>query len=355
VASIESECPSRAPPRPSRRTPAPKCAQSCERCLSRGSIERERCESERARLIGSARRVAGACFHARLRPIPRIPLRPSPGSKTIQVHSLAESPPQSSFASPPASGLSPTHEPAEVSALIAASPGASTCRERSPSPATFRPQAFSASRRLAPRFGFAGLFHPTSHVQGSSPSRGFSLRTAVLGLPSPLPPCRWPPPAHAPPLPEGTLPRRAGLDFEALLHAEKRSFDLVLPAPNVAPLIGLPSSGCCVSSPKRRSPVASARGLCSPSPSVSRSRPRPTFGVSQARARRRIVSASTRPARGFDLVRSSLRLASIEARFRSAAHRDEQRVLITKRMVLIDPRAKVRKGDRRKFDRSTSI
>jgi len=30
-------------------------------------------------------------------------------------------------------------------------------------------------------------------------------------------------------------------------------------------------------------------------------------------------------------------------------------VLITKRMVLIDPRAKVRKGDRRKFDRSTSI
>jgi len=244
---------------------------------------------------------------------------------SIQVHSLAESPPQSSFASPPASWLSPTHEPTEVSALIAASPGASTCRERYPSPATFRPQAFSASRRLAPRFGFAGLFHPTSHVQGSSPSRGFSLRTAVLGLPSPLPPCRWPPPAHAPPLPEGTLPRRAGLDFEALLHAEKRSFDLVLPAPNVAPLIGLPSSGCCVSSPKRRSPVASARGLCSPSPSVSRSRPRPTFGVSQARARRRFVSASTRPARGFDLLRRSARLASKRAAISvSAAHRDGQ-------------------------------
>lgn len=143
------------------------------------------------------------------------------GRNSIQVHSPAESPPQSSFASPPTSWLSPTHEPTEVSALIAASPGASTCRERSPSPATFRPQAFSASRRFAPRFGFAGLFHPTSHVQGSSPSRGFSLRIAVLGLPSPLPPCRWPPPAAVPqPLPDETLPRRAGLDFEALLHAE---------------------------------------------------------------------------------------------------------------------------------------
>jgi len=36
------------------------------------------------------------------------------------------------------------------------------------SPAMFRPQTFSASRRLAPTTGFVGLFHPTHRVQGCS-------------------------------------------------------------------------------------------------------------------------------------------------------------------------------------------
>jgi hypothetical protein len=53
-----------------------------------------------------------------------------------------------------------------VSSLIATSPQRVHTREVCQSLASFRPQVFSTSRRFPPRFGFAGLFHPASHVQG---------------------------------------------------------------------------------------------------------------------------------------------------------------------------------------------
>jgi hypothetical protein len=42
-----------------------------------------------------------------------------------------------------------------------------------------RPQAFSASRRFLPAFWLRGFISPHNHVQGSPPSRGFSIRVAV--------------------------------------------------------------------------------------------------------------------------------------------------------------------------------
>lgn len=51
---------------------------------------------------------------------------------------------------------------------------ASTCRGGSQLPATFRPQAFSASRRFTPRSSFAGLFHPAAVSRALSRS-GASL------------------------------------------------------------------------------------------------------------------------------------------------------------------------------------
>jgi len=55
---------------------------------------------------------------------------------------------------------------------------ASTHRVCIPAHATFRPQAFSASRRLAPLRSFAGLFHPTA-TSRIVPFRGFSLHAAA--------------------------------------------------------------------------------------------------------------------------------------------------------------------------------
>jgi hypothetical protein len=54
------------------------------------------------------------------------PSQPSPGSIEPGSFSLAEVPPQSSFVSSSATRLSPSRSPTEVSALIAASPSAST-------------------------------------------------------------------------------------------------------------------------------------------------------------------------------------------------------------------------------------
>jgi len=67
---------------------------------------------------------------------------------------------------------------------------ASTRCERSQSLTTFRPQAFSASRRFSPQGRFMGLFHPTttSRVQLF---KGFSLRSASLPHRKELPLCRW--------------------------------------------------------------------------------------------------------------------------------------------------------------------
>jgi len=114
-------------------------------------------------------------------------------------------PPQRSFASrscpPPFGGeltylgFRPSSRPDQ---------NASTSRRTFPSPTTFRPQAFSASRRFTPRFGaracFISLPRPGfSSVQGLLPSRSLSLLVAES---FPLAVSR--PPAHAP---ESTLPR----------------------------------------------------------------------------------------------------------------------------------------------------
>ena len=87
--------------------------------------------------------------------------------------------PLASFnASQPAQDFAPLRGMTESSPLTRASTLAS-----------FRPQAFTASRRFTPRLGATGLFHPatTSRIL---PFRGFSLHAAVLSHRKALPPCR---------------------------------------------------------------------------------------------------------------------------------------------------------------------
>jgi len=67
--------------------------------------------------------------------------------------------------------------PARVSSLIAVSTNASTFRE-APSRASFRPQAFSASRRFPPRSTSRACFIP--RPRPGFAVQGFSLRTAAL-------------------------------------------------------------------------------------------------------------------------------------------------------------------------------
>jgi hypothetical protein len=62
----------------------------------------------------------------------------------------------------PLASLSGASPPARVSSLIATSPLRVHCHEGYQAFVTFRPQAISASRRFTPRFGSAGLFHPTA-------------------------------------------------------------------------------------------------------------------------------------------------------------------------------------------------
>jgi hypothetical protein len=118
--------------------------------------------------------------------------------------------------------------PTRVPSLFAASPGPSTRHESSHAPATFRPQAFSASRRLTPA--------PTSRAcsipqprPGFLPSRGFSLRAATFPRREELPPCRCPLCAHYPKA-AATL---GILDFEALFHTKKRFSGSVINLPFV--------------------------------------------------------------------------------------------------------------------------
>jgi hypothetical protein len=67
---------------------------------------------------------------------------------------------------------------------------ASTYRGGSQASATFRPQAFSASRRFAPRSVSAGLFHPAATSRVDGPSRGFSPHAAPPSFRRARPPCR---------------------------------------------------------------------------------------------------------------------------------------------------------------------
>lgn len=93
--------------------------------------------------------------------------------------------------------------------------------------ATFRPQAFAASRRFAPSSSSTGLFHPaaTSRVKFRSGASLFAKPR--LSRRKAVPPCRCRRCAHGPKT-AATLGR---LDFEALIHAKKRFSGLVFSRP----------------------------------------------------------------------------------------------------------------------------
>ena len=102
--------------------------------------------------------------------------------------SRVASPPQSSFISTPAQGLSALRSPARVSSLFAAPPKASNFRVGA------QPIVSSALRLSQPLDGLlhlrlCGPIPSHSHVQGWL-SRGFSLRAATFPLREEIPPCR---------------------------------------------------------------------------------------------------------------------------------------------------------------------
>jgi hypothetical protein len=97
--------------------------------------------------------------------------------------------------------------------------GASTYRGGSRASTTFRPQAFSASRRFAPRSVSAGLFRPAATSRVVRPSRGFSPRAAPLSLRRAPAPMSFSLRALAG---RNRLPHPRSLDFEAFLHARAR-------------------------------------------------------------------------------------------------------------------------------------
>jgi hypothetical protein len=104
---------------------------------------------------------------------------------------------------------------------------ASTYRGGSQASATFRPQAFSASRRFAPRSVSAGLFHPAATSRFDGPSRGFSPHAAPPSFRRARPPCRSTPGTHRPeagchtqaPRLRGFLPREEALHMPRGLAA----------------------------------------------------------------------------------------------------------------------------------------
>jgi hypothetical protein len=119
-----------------------------------------------------------------------------------------------------------TAYPAGVSSLFATSPEPSTQHGSTPSPAMFRPQAFSTSRRLAPPPVSRAYCIPLPRI-GFVPFRGFSRFAAVLTHRQAVPPCRCRV-DRSPPRIAATLGQ---LDFEALLHEPKRSSRSVFSLP----------------------------------------------------------------------------------------------------------------------------
>lgn len=107
--------------------------------------------------------------------------------------------------------------PTRVSSLFAAPPGASTNREASQFPATFRPQAFSASRRVPPRTAFRACFIPKPHPGFACPGP-FPRAWPATPRRKAIPPCRWLAAPHRPKAVAGST----RLDFEALNHAKVR-------------------------------------------------------------------------------------------------------------------------------------
>jgi len=171
-----------------------------------------------------------------------------------------------------------------------------------PSSATFRPQAFSASRRFAPRPDAAGLFHPTTTsrvhaMQGLLPpcsSDAVTRDTSPLAVGVAFTHCRrqWPCPLR--------------LDFEASIHTEMRSQTVRFHPPRWP----LPSSAFSSSRSSTRSlcpgyPRQPAHGLGSRRLRIGaeaplRSRRLLPYSVLRSRTTRRGVSAPTAPARGFE-------------------------------------------------------
>lgn len=100
-------------------------------------------------------------------------------------------------------------------------PSESTSRGGSQGPAPFRPQAFAASRRFAPRSGSEACFILEPRSGKCLPFRGFSLRAGRRSRRASLPPCRWHTGRSAEPC--GPPATSGGLDFEAFLHAKARS------------------------------------------------------------------------------------------------------------------------------------
>ena len=116
---------------------------------------------------------------------------------------------------------------------------ASTSREGCQAFATFRPQAFTASRRFPPPSGFTGLFHPAATsrvvaVQGLLSPRSKAASSAAhapvplssRALTGPCPAVRFRVP------PAAGCHTRGCLDFEAFLRARQRCvrFGVSLPA-----------------------------------------------------------------------------------------------------------------------------
>jgi hypothetical protein len=112
---------------------------------------------------------------------------------------------------------------ARVSALFATSPGASTCAGR-PSPASFRPQAFAASRRFSPRAGFEACFILEPRPGFVSRSGASLSAQRLRPRRAALPPCRWTSGALAMSLDKASA--SGDLGFEVSLRAEKRSHRL---------------------------------------------------------------------------------------------------------------------------------
>jgi hypothetical protein len=193
--------------------------------------------------LGSSSRVRAACFHAARTLFDSTVHRSGEASTSGPARRRLYRVPSR----PTCAQLSPGAGLPGVSSLIAtSSKRVHSCRGSQAS-AMFRPQAFSASRRFAPRLDFAGLFHPTATSRVDRPSRGFSPRAVPPSLRRALPPCRSTPGTHRPeagchtqaPRLRGFFPREGAL---------RRPWGLATTPPRSPPRVFVPSrsSSCAV-------------------------------------------------------------------------------------------------------------
>lgn len=118
------------------------------------------------------------------------------------------------------------------------------------------PSGFLSPPTVCSALWLHGLVPSRSHVQGSLPFRGFSLRAATRHFRARVAPLSFAsqqltvPISHRSEDPCSTIVHQsedrrpgpaaaaAGVHFEAFIHTKKRDFGLVLPAPSLAPLFG---------------------------------------------------------------------------------------------------------------------